>query len=77
MDNPLRLRERYIEHMNAITINLDVNSVDFKSPEYIKMEQELQEKTEEVQSMNDRVSALEKVIYSNPELIQVTNQFKK
>lgn len=77
MDNPLRLRERYIEHMNAITINLDVNSVDFKSPEYIKMEQELQEKTEEVQSMNDRLSALEKVIYSNPELIQVTNQFKK
>ena len=77
MDNPLRLRERYIEHMNAITINLDVNSVDFKSPEYIKMEQELQEKTEEVQSMNDRVSALEKVIYSNPELIHVTNQFKK
>ena len=77
MDNPLRLRERYIEHMNAITINLDVNSVDFKSPEYIKMEQELQEKTEEVQSMNDRVSALEKVIYSNPELIKVTNQFKK
>ena len=41
------------------------------------MEQELQEKTEEVQSMNDRVSALEKVIYSNPELIHVTNQFKK
>lgn len=77
MDNPLRLRERYIEHMNAITINLDVNSVDFKSPEYLKMEQELQEKTEEVQSMNDRVSALEKVIYSNPELIKVTNQFKK
>lgn len=77
MTNPEDLKYEYIEHLPAVTIMQEIEKVTIKSPEYIRMEQELQEKTEEVQSMNDRVSALEKVIYSNPELIQVTNQFKK
>ena len=77
MTNPEDLKYEYIEHLHAVTIMQEVEKVTIKSPDYIRMEQELQEKTEEVQSMNDRVSALEKVIYSNPELIQVTNQFKK
>ena len=37
-DDPRILRERYIEHMDAISINLDVNNLDIKSPEYIDLE---------------------------------------
>ena len=54
MDNPERLREVYIEHMDAITINLDVNNLDMKSPEYVKMEIDLQEKTEEINKLEHR-----------------------
>lgn len=77
MTNPDDLKNEYIQHLPAVTMLQEVEKIKIKSPEYIRMEQELQEKTEEVQLMNDRVSALEKVIYSNPELIHVTNQFKK
>jgi len=62
MDNPERLREVYIEHMDAITINLDVNNLDLKSPEYVKMEIDLQEKTDEVSTLNERVGTIEKIL---------------
>jgi integrase len=38
LENPMKLRERYIEHLGAITINWEV--IDIKSPEYIRLEQE-------------------------------------
>ena len=77
MDNPERLREVYIEHMDAITINLEVNSLDIKSPDYIKLENELENKKQEVESMNDRLSAIENMIYANDGLIGVVDKFKK
>ena len=40
MENPLRLREKYIEHMSAITINADVEKLTIKSPDFMKMESE-------------------------------------
>jgi len=44
MENPEELKKKYIEHMNCLTINLDVNNLDFKSPEYVKLENENKEK---------------------------------
>ena len=77
LEDPNKLREKYIQHLNAVTINLDVNNLDIKSPEYVKIENELIEKTEEVETMNDRLSAIEKMIYSNDALINVVDKFKK
>ena len=39
-ENPLKLREIYIEHLNCLTINMDVNQLDIKSPEFVKLENE-------------------------------------
>lgn len=48
LEDPLRLREKYIDHLNAVTINLDVNNLDMKSPEFVKLETESQEKDEKI-----------------------------
>ena len=50
LEDPLHLREKYIQHMNAITINLDVNNLDIKSPEFVKLETEnrVQAKTQNI-----------------------------
>ena len=40
MEDPEKLKLKYIEHMDSVTINLDINNLDLKSPEYIKLENE-------------------------------------
>ena len=67
MEDPSRLREKYIEHMNAVTINLDVNNLDIKSPEFIQLETENQEKSEKIENyenlivnIDERLQSLEK-----------------
>ena len=50
LEDPLHLREKYIQHMNAITINLDVNNLDIKSPEFVKLETENREKDEKIEN---------------------------
>lgn len=59
LDDPKRLREKYIEHMNAITINLDVNNLDIKSPEFMKLESENQEKTEKIENYEKLISDID------------------
>ena len=44
MEDPEELKQIYIKHMNCLTINMDVNNIDFKSPEYVKLENENKEK---------------------------------
>ena len=65
-EDPQKLRERYIEHLNCITINLDVNNLNIKSPEYIELENEIREKDEILSKyevlfddVNDRLRKLE------------------
>ena len=58
-DDPNILREKYIEHMDAVTINLDVNNIDIKSQEYLELEQKLKEKEAEVKEMDDRILDIE------------------
>lgn len=58
-ENPEKLREIYIENLNCLTINLDVNQLDIKSPEYISLETELKEKDNALEDMNNRLSKVE------------------
>lgn len=60
MEDPLRLREKYIEHMNAVTINLDVNNLDIKSPEYIQLETEIVEKDEKIENYEKFIQDIDK-----------------
>lgn len=77
MTNPEDLKLDYIEHLSAVTINEDVEKITIKSPEFLKLENELEHKKQEVESMNDRLSAIENMIYANDGLIGVVDKFKK
>lgn len=58
MEDPEKLRQRYIEHMDAVTINWNVNSLDIKSREYIELETKYTEKEEEVNTMHSELEDL-------------------
>lgn len=65
-DDPNILRQKYIEHMGAVTINLDVNNIDIKSPEYLELESKVQNKDDAINNMEERLSKVEK-LFSNVE----------
>lgn len=78
-EDPLKLKEKYIQHLDVLTINLDVKKLDIKSPEYIKLEntnKELEEKVTKQQAKYDkiiqRIEALE-----NRSDEDILNKFKK
>ena len=50
MEDPEKLKLKYIEHMDSVTINLDINNLDLKSPEYIKLENESKKKDEKIKN---------------------------
>ena len=47
MDNPEILRKKYIEHLPCLLIEMNVNKMDYKSPEYVQLETENVELKEE------------------------------
>jgi len=59
LDDPEKLREKYIQHMGCLTINLDINQIDIESPEFKKLREMYQEKEAEVKDMEDRLSSIE------------------
>lgn len=59
-DDPDKLKMKYLSHVNAVTINSEVNNIDLKSPEFIELERKLKEKEVEVEDMEHRLSSLEK-----------------
>lgn len=59
-DDPDKLKMKYLSHVNAVTINSEVNNIDLKSPEFIELERKLKEKEVEVEDMEYRLSSLEK-----------------
>ena len=72
LENPDKLKELYMQHMHCLTINLDVNNLDLKSPEFVKLETELNEKTQiiknyedEFEKINNRQDKLEKLVLRN------------
>lgn len=62
-EDPEVLRQKYIEHMDAVTINLDVNNIDVKSKEYLELEKKYDEKEDEVKEMKVRMDNFEKRLY--------------
>lgn len=60
-ENPSKLRELYIEHMGCLTINLDVNNLNIKSPEYTKLETENHTLKSELNKMDEIMARLTKL----------------
>ena len=63
-DDPKKLQEKYIKYMNAVTIYLDVNKLDLKSPEFIQLEEEnkeLRDKQDKLKDILERLERLEKM----------------
>ena len=60
-EDPNKLREKYISHLDCLTINLDVNNMDIKSPEYVELEQKYNEKESQFNNMEERLSRMEKM----------------
>lgn len=59
MEDPKNLKEKYIEHLKCLTINLDVNNLDIKSPEYVKLENEVVEKDKKIRNYESVLSDLD------------------
>ena len=55
-ENPEKLKEVYVEHLDCLTIYLDVNNLDFKSPEFIELETENRELKENYKLMWDEIN---------------------
>ena len=58
-DDPNILREKYIEHLDCLTINMDVNKLDIKSPEFIKLETENESLRSDLDEIYSRLDSLE------------------
>ena len=63
LEDPEKLRQKYVEHLDAITINMDINNISIKSQEYLELEklyQEMESELSEIDNMKERILALEK-----------------
>lgn len=74
MEDPEKLREEYINHLDCLMINW--NNITYKSPEYLELECKYQEKEVEVKTMNNRLSAIEEMLFDDG-LCNVLDKFKK
>jgi integrase len=74
MEDPEKLRQEYINHLDCLMINW--NNIDYKSPEYLELEQKYEQKTAEVESMNDRLRSIEDLLF-NDEVRSIVDRFRK
>ena len=65
-ENPEKLKEVYIENLNCLTINLDVNNLDIKSQEFLKLENENNSLRDELSKMDEIMERLESLEKSRP-----------
>ena len=74
------LKEEYIACLPYIVVT-EIDKVrtklDVEVKKNIKLENELENKKQEIESMNDRLLAIENMIYANDGLIGVVDRFKK
>ena len=75
-EDPQKLREQYIECLPQLVINDNVNILDFKAPEFRKLESELEEKDKELEKMNSRMDHIEELVLKNidPERLEKINK---
>ena len=57
-ENPLKLREIYIENMQYLCINWDIANVDIKSPEYMELEKENNELRDNYSKLWDEINSV-------------------
>ena len=62
MEDPLRLRSLYIEHLGAVTINLDVEKLSIKSPEFMRIENENARLNEELNKLRSDISSIKEAL---------------
>ncbi len=60
MTNPEDLKNEYIKHLHAVTINQDVEKVSIKSPEYIQMENENRQLKSDLDGIKADIASLKK-----------------
>ena len=60
-EDPETLRKKYIDCLPALAINDNVNVLDFKAPEYRRLEEEVKEKNDLVNNMEERLSNVEEI----------------
>lgn len=60
-EDPEILRQKYIDCLPSLAINDNVNILDFKAPEYRRLEEEVKEKNSLVNNMEERLSNVEKI----------------
>ena len=61
-EDPTKLKEKYIEHLHCLTINMDVTQLDIKSPEFVKLENEntnLRTELDKMDNIMERLTKLE------------------
>lgn len=73
-DSPASLKEEYIKHLDNLIV--ETNILDTKSTEYIELEQKYKNKEQEVESMNNRLEEIEKILY-NDDIRSLIMNFKK
>ena len=61
MTNPEDLKNDYIEHMHAVTLNKEVEKLSIKSPEFIQIENENKELRSELDEIKSDIDSLQKV----------------
>lgn len=65
MEDPSKLKMKYIEHMGAVTINWEVNSLNIQSEEYRRLEKQLINTEAEYESLKNRVRNIEEALSNN------------
>ena len=67
MEEPKKLKQIYIEHMNCITINLDINHLTYTSKEYTDLQEKYQYEQKKNEFNNERLARLESLLEYAPE----------
>jgi len=62
MEDPSRLKEKYLEHLPSITIKEKVKPVTVKSGQYQELEEELNRKNKELHEIETRLEVLEEIL---------------
>ena len=57
MEDPEKLRKEYIKHLDCLLINW--NDIDYKSPEYLKLESEIVEKNEKIENYENLIANID------------------
>jgi integrase len=83
LDDPTILLKKYVEHFPCLLIEMKINNIDLKSPEYVELELKYKQKEAEVEEMNekilnieDRLSNIDKQIYSRRSILEKISESK-